>query len=137
MKNKMMKLRDRQARGGFTIIEVLVAICILVVGILTVATLQITAISGNKLGSEVTGTANVAQGKFEELMALQYTVDFTDPDLGGSIAGITHNDPAPPPGYAISWTVTNDVPVNNSKSIAITVTWQNRTRTTLNCIKAR
>lgn len=52
---------------GFTLIEILIAISIFAIGVLAVASMQISAIRGNRLGNEVTQATFLAQDKLEEL----------------------------------------------------------------------
>lgn len=54
-------------KRGFTLLEVLIAIFILALGLLAVATMQISAVRGNRLGNEVTRATYLAQDKLEEL----------------------------------------------------------------------
>jgi type IV pilus assembly protein PilV len=102
---------------GFTLIEVLIAVSILTVGILAVASMQISAIRGNYIASTQTGGTTWAQDKIEYLMSL----DYADPDLdAGSHTPETHDI------YTISWNVAADDPINNTKTISVNVTWVDR-----------
>ena len=103
---------------GFTLIEVIVAISILTVGILAVASMQIKAMGGNYFSSGVTESTTLAQDKLEELI----TVPYGDAQLSAG----THNEASPPTGYTIAWEVINDNPVTNTKLITITVTPQGK-----------
>jgi prepilin-type N-terminal cleavage/methylation domain-containing protein len=103
--------------GGFTLIEVIIAISIFTIGILAVGSMQISAINGNESANNLTGATTWGQDKVEELLALPYANVAT----GGPInQGI----------YTITWTATNcpaaNCPVSNAKFITITVTWQQR-----------
>ncbi|MBW2031278.1 MAG: prepilin-type N-terminal cleavage/methylation domain-containing protein [Deltaproteobacteria bacterium] len=89
-----MENLDRK-QNGFTLLEVLVAICILAVGLLAVASMQTAAIRGNQLGYRYTESATLAQDRLEWLMAQSYTsaalnvgTDKADP-IGGAPAGYT------------------------------------------------
>ena len=102
---------------GFTLLEVLIAISIFAIGILGVASMQITAIGGNTSARTHTEAATWAADRVERLMALPYT--------HADLAQGNHN--APNEGiYAISWTVTDDTPITNTKTIAVIVTWNAR-----------
>ncbi len=112
---------------GFTLIEVIIAISILTIGILAVASMQISAINGNESASNLTGATTWGQDKVEELLALPY-------------ANVTTGGPINQGIYTISWTATNcptaipaagncpaaNCPAANTKLIIVTVTWQER-----------
>ena len=122
---KMMK-RDIQQKqfsspcdsrkNGFSLIEVLIAMMILTVGILSLYTLYITSIKGNSKGNSITTASTWAVDQIEYLMAL----DYSHPDLvDGSHGPITKDL------YIINWTVDdmfdNTPPLDGSKNITITV----------------
>ena len=58
---------DISDKRGFTLLEVLIAILIFVVGVLAVATMNVNAIRGNRLGNEVTQATSLAQMQIEAL----------------------------------------------------------------------
>ncbi len=118
---------------GFTLVEVMLAIGILAVGILAVASMQLGATNANTHAYRMTERTAFAEARLEALAALP----FAHPDISAG----THNDPAPPPGYLVSWNVLDDTPTTNSKLITITVTGQARggvqRATTLRYVKTR
>ncbi len=107
---------------GFTLVEVLIAMSIFAIGTLAVATMQISGIHGNATAKVLTRAGAWGEDKVEELIARPY--DHADL-AGGPPPGVTH--PMVTEGdYNISWTVTDDAPINNIKTVVITVTWQDR-----------
>ncbi len=74
---------------GFTLVEIMVAVVILSIGLLAVASMQVSAVNTTASANSTTEATNLAQIKLEELMALQYAPLFTDPDLicDAAIAG--------------------------------------------------
>lgn len=78
--------------GGFTLLEVLMAVTILSIGILGVATLAGTAVKSSAYSRNLTQATNLAQQKSEALMAVAYTnlqSTGTDTGLGRSCTGPT------------------------------------------------
>ena len=133
MSIKVLVERDRYcpkkikfADEGFTLIEVLIAITIFSVGLLAVATMQISAIYGNQTGNEFSQAVGLAQMKAEDLK----TGDFTSASLavsGGYIAD--PNNPLDANGnsggiFTRSWSISNNTTF--SRSIIIRVAWATR-----------
>lgn len=58
--------------SGFSLLEVLIAIMIFAVGMLAVAGLQTTSISGNLIARETTASAALGQAAIERLLSLPY-----------------------------------------------------------------
>jgi type IV pilus assembly protein PilV len=116
--NKKNGVRARECTGndrGFTLLELIMAISILTVGILAVATMQVTSIRGNAYAGGMTEGVTHAADRIEKLMSLAWD----DSNLGAG----SHNDPSPPSGYAVSWTVTDNTPVSDTKTVEVTVNW--------------
>jgi prepilin-type N-terminal cleavage/methylation domain-containing protein len=80
--------------GGFTLIEVLVAIGILVFGLLAVGTMQISAIRGNYFSGNTSAALSLASEKMEDLLNRSWTdAVFTDnPANNGDLSSITTVD---------------------------------------------
>ncbi len=118
------RIRRANNEEGFNLIEVLIALSILTIGLLAVAKMQGTALGGGSFASAVTESSTQAQDKLEELLLRPYN-NLVD---GGETL----------PPHTITWTVTDDNPVPNSKLITVTVTRQFKggTRTSrLICVK--
>jgi type IV pilus assembly protein PilV len=110
---------------GFSLLEILIAITILAIGLLALAELQITAIQGNAFSGRTTDATTLAQDALEQLMAL----DYTDADLNDgshppkSQAEVSATQEVQGVIYTLSWDVTEDSPINNTKTIDMTVIW--------------
>ena len=107
-------------QNGFTLLEVIIALFIFSIGLLAVASMQMTAIKGNYFSGTLTEATSWAGDQMETLMSLPYA----DPDLA---AGSSTQEGI----YTIAWSVADDDTTNNTKTITITVTWPDRGLRTL------
>jgi type IV pilus assembly protein PilV len=135
--------------GGYTLIELLIAIAIFSIGILGVYAMQIKSVKENAVGRDVTEKATWAMDRIEELIALPY--DDADLAVGdhhpapGS-DGIDNNnngriDEAGETGFiSISWSVQEGTPLPETKTILVTLNRNTahagQRRVTLRYIKA-
>jgi len=161
-KQFIRKLGVGNNNQGFTLIEIMIAMVIFMVGMLSVAALQTSATKGNTNANRSTRAFTWCSDRMEVLMSLPYTDanlnagphsqangDFTqasdgiDNDYDGEI------DEAGESGAVnISWIVVDNdgvagapPPPNNTKSIAVTVTWRTplgkQKSLTLNTVRAQ
>ncbi len=82
--------------SGFTLIEVMIALVILLIGILSLYGMQITSIKGNSAANQVTTASTLALDQIEQILS------WADDD-----ARLLSGDPFVPDGYenyTISWT---------------------------------
>jgi type IV pilus assembly protein PilV len=109
---------------AFTLIEVLIAISIFSIGILAVASMQISAIQANFRASRNTIHLTWAQHKLEELISIPYDEPWLEAagnPPGTDTANKTHEETTFD-GYTISWDIIDDDPVSSAKRITVTVT---------------
>ncbi|MGZ3997481.1 MAG: type IV pilus modification PilV family protein [Flavisolibacter sp.] len=105
-------------RKGFTLTEVLIGFVILAVGILAIASMQITSTRGGYFSNNVTRATIFAQDKLEYLKNLSYT----NSDLSsgqhneGTISGTI---------FSRQYTIVEDAG-NSMKTITVTVQWTDR-----------
>jgi type IV pilus assembly protein PilV len=93
---------------GFSLVELLIAVSIFSIGVLAVATMQISAIGGNRFGNEVSQATYLGQEKIEEL---KNSTDIAAEADGNDQQGIFNR----------SWQIT---PVTgNSQQVTVTVAW--------------
>ncbi len=127
-----MRCAERLGQGGFTLIEVIIAISILSIGILGVATMQSSGIRANFFASSTTTGTTWASDKLEELIVAGYkdyeAADLEDKDGDGD-AGLDHATAGTADysetqdQYTIFWNVSQDSLLNDTKTIRVIVTW--------------
>jgi Tfp pilus assembly protein PilV len=102
---------------GVTIIEILMAMCILAVGILAVVAMQTSSVRGNSNSLMSTNGLLFVVNKLETLMDLDWG------DAALDAGNNPHTDDQDP--YTITWNVTDNGVINNTKTINMTVRWSN------------
>lgn len=95
--------------GGFSLIEVLMALTVFAIGMLAISSLQIATINSNASSRRSMEAVTIAQQQVEALMAADYdSVVDTGPTT-------TNNR------YDVSWDVVQEV--FNTKDVDLTVSW--------------
>ena len=117
------KVVNREQEGGFTLIEVMVAVLLLALGLAALAAVQITAVTLSARANGMTRLAMMAQERLEALLALPYN----HPDLLDTVAGAakTTYDAAPsevPDGHRVYWCVNEGFPRPQIKTIDVVAT---------------
>ena len=106
------------SHGGFTLIEVLVAITIFAIGLLALAGMQITAIKGGATSQRITAAVALADGIVENIQAR---------DAGDALFDSAVSPAAAWPeelaidGYTATYTVAVDTPVTGVAQLAVAV----------------
>jgi type IV pilus assembly protein PilV len=117
--NKITKKMTKGAtEEGITLLEVIIAIAILTFGLLSVGVMQASSIKGNSFARGTTEGTTWAGDAVERLMMLSYDHDDLDQ------AQNPHQ--AVEGRYTITWNITDDTPIANTKTLDITVTWNDR-----------
>ena len=96
---------------GFSLVEVMIGMAIFVIGYLAVASMQIVAIKGDTSARKITEAATLAADRLETLIVMPYN-------------NIAAGGPLTEGAYTVSWQVNNNSPLPNTKTITVTVGWQ-------------
>jgi len=141
---KPRKSRVMKSQRGFTILELLIAISILTVGLLGVASMQVSGIRGNYFSANTTIGLTLAEEKMEELLALDYNHgDLQDSELGNNgdlttTATIDHDETVEGLYHRI-WNVRDEdtgAGWPDMKTITVIVEWeQNKHRVMLTSLR--
>ena len=105
---------NKPGSNGFSLIECLIALSVFTIGILAVATLVLSSIGENAGARRITEATALAETSLEQLVARPYDEIVGDEFTQG--------------GYTITWQVTEDAIVAQTKSITMTVSWWFRGR---------
>ena len=116
-----------QNEKGFTLLEIIMAISILTIGILAVASMQAAALRGDSFAQDRTEGATWGQDKMEEYMS----IPFDDSRLN-----VGSTETTTPSNYTVIVNVA-DGPVGNTRLITITVqNQQGRQINQLSCVRS-
>lgn len=127
--NDHRSVRISSNQGGFTLIELAAALAILTFGLLMIGAMQIMALQTNAHAGNMMGATTLAQDKLEQLLALSYTdAALTDTDPTHTTVATSYTDPGNPIDkvYTRTWTINDNIPETNTKTIIVTVTWSYR-----------
>jgi len=115
-------LRIVAGQGGFTLIELFIAIVLLTVGLLGTAALTTGVVRGNLSSKNMTTATAIAQSCFEENRRVGYTNAGTVP-AGGSNSCVSGTATVTFGGLPFTRTLTLDTAVSNIKTLTVTVSW--------------
>jgi prepilin-type N-terminal cleavage/methylation domain-containing protein len=130
---------DIKKSEGFTLLEVIVAISILTVGLLAVASMQASSIRGNSFAGCVTEGTTSAADRIEKLIAFGYddydnsSIEDRDGDGTGGLDDVGFDDDpvtqadadyqATQGRYSVFWNISDNAILNNTKRVNVIVTW--------------
>ena len=100
-----------RTQKGFTLIECLVSIMVFFTAVMGLSAVTIMVVKGNSFSTAMTVATALATDKIEGLQNISYQ----DVASGGPETLQTV--------FTRRWTVTNNSPVPNTKTIAVTVSW--------------
>jgi prepilin-type N-terminal cleavage/methylation domain-containing protein len=118
--------------GGFSLIEVMIAVCILSIGILGVCKMQISGLNGNAAARQYTDYATLAMEEMEALMAMPYSSLPTDVGTTGEAGLLTTDSTADQviaaDDYNIYINVAPDDILANTTTVSVIVVWKGSQR---------
>ena len=105
-----------KSEEGFTLIEIMIALVVLSIGLIALAGLQMSAMRGNTLSKRMTTAVSIANARIEQIKNMPYANIQSE-----SSTQITESNMT----FTRQVTVSNDIPVANTKTVNVTVTWKN------------
>jgi type IV pilus assembly protein PilV len=116
----------RTRAEGFTLLEIMITLAILGFGLLAMAAMQITAMSGGRAGRHTTQAGVVARDQMETFQRVAWGSAQLAATAGWTAPVTVNNTPDGGAGaeqsYAVSWRVTNVDP-SWIKNVDVRVTW--------------
>jgi prepilin-type N-terminal cleavage/methylation domain-containing protein len=112
----------RTNQGGFTLIEVFIAIVLLTIGLLGTAALTTGVVRGNLNSKNTTTATAIAQSCFEENRRVGYSNAGGVPS-GGSNSCLTGATNVTTGGVVFTRTLTIDSSISNIKMLTVVVSW--------------
>lgn len=111
----MTEIKPVLNENGFTLIETVLAIAIMAIGLLALASLQVTAISGNVQSKKRTLALALAEDKIETYRHTAYASIPAGQEVETNLETL----------YTRNTLVENDTPVTDVKTVTVTVFWHN------------
>lgn len=124
-------MRRKRKSSGFTLVEIMIALSLLGIGLLSLAAMQLTAMQYGSRGRHLTKAAAIAEERMEMLTRQTWAslgpTAWTAPQtVSETIQGPTN---ATEQSYQLSWRIA-DVDPGRTRSIDVRVQWTERNRPT-------
>lgn len=107
---KAMTITGLHNHKGFTLVEIMVAMAILMIALLSLVSVTVMVIKGNSFSKTMTTAMTLARDSLEQLKNTGYNSLAGGTDTVGSI-------------YTRTWTVTRDSPAVDMTTIEVVVQW--------------
>jgi prepilin-type N-terminal cleavage/methylation domain-containing protein len=124
-------MRRRRSSSGFTLVEIMMALSLLGIGLLSLAAMQLTAMKYGARGRHMTKAAAIAEVQMETLMRRRWTSIAPTAWTAATTVNETVQGTANQveQAYSVSWRIT-DVDPSRTRSIDVRVTWDEPNRPT-------
>lgn len=127
--------------SGFSLLELLIALTIFAIGLLSISGMQITAIRGNSTANRLTQTSALAQSVLENMLArsttdplFNATLSDQDWDFDPS-SSVDKSWPLGGGPYSAKYSIDIDTPVTNVAKVTVTVKGPQNRSITLSGLK--
>ena len=116
-------LTPTKRHGGFTLIEIVIALFVLITALLALISTTVIVVKSNTFSQTMTTATTLAKDKMEQLKNTAYAsltggTDYAKPDSTVLTASTSETT------YTRTWTVTNDgTPAAGMKTITVSVVW--------------
>jgi type II secretory pathway pseudopilin PulG len=117
-------MRPNPASSGFTLLETVLSLALLAFFLVGLASLTVSTIQTNTQARRMTAATALVQAKLEQLSNTTYSAVASSglPLEVLTETGATAGDTF----YTRSWTVTDNSPIVNTKTIQVTVAWTDK-----------
>jgi prepilin-type N-terminal cleavage/methylation domain-containing protein len=124
MRRRLDHLR-RRSSGGFTLVELTIAIAVFAVGMLSLSAMLLAAMQGGSRGRHTTQASAIAESRMEQLQRLAWTQ--LAPTAGWATPVTVHNTVQAGTDkheqtYSVDWRIT-DVVTGWTRAVDVRVTW--------------
>jgi type II secretory pathway pseudopilin PulG len=109
-------LRQRDGEGGFTLIEIMIAMFILVTALVGIISTTVIVIQSNTLSKTMTTATTLADERMEILKNTRYDLVLNSLSSGSDTVVSDST-------YTRTWTIMNDTPAAGMQTIAVGVAW--------------
>ena len=122
---RMLNESRRRASGGFTLIELTIAIAVFAVGMLSLSAMLLAAMQGGSRGRHTTQASSIAESRMEQLQRLSWTQ--LAPTAGWATPVTVHNSVQANTNqneqtYSVDWRITNLV-TGWTREVDVRVSW--------------
>lgn len=115
-------------QSGFSLVELMIAICILSIGVLAVCSMQVSGLNGNAAARQYTDYATLAMEQMETMMAMPYSSLPADGGITGAdglfIKDGTADQVIPSGDCTVYINVAPDDILVNTTTVCVTVVWK-------------